>query len=54
MILLKSPNSTPWKTIGVKAEERTYGFDLAAAFPAILLSLDFLTLPEFLMLSFKC
>lgn len=25
----------------VKAEEKTYGFDLAAAFPAILLSLDF-------------
>ncbi len=29
------------KTIGVQAEEDTYGFDLAAAFPAILLSLDF-------------
>ncbi|MDR9419849.1 hypothetical protein [Gracilimonas sp.] len=29
------------KTIGVEAEEETYGFDLAAAFPAILLSLDF-------------
>lgn len=27
--------------IGVFAEEQTYGFDLAAAFPAILLSLDF-------------
>lgn len=27
--------------IGVYAEEQTYGFDLAAAFPAILLSLDF-------------
>lgn len=27
--------------IGVEAEEETYGFDLAAAFPAILLSLDF-------------
>ncbi|RNC84377.1 MAG: hypothetical protein ED557_05145 [Balneola sp.] len=27
--------------IGVVAEEETYGFDLAAAFPAILLSLDF-------------
>lgn len=26
--------------IGVKAEEETYGFDLACAFPAILLSLD--------------
>lgn len=29
------------ENIGVKAEEETYGFDLAAAFPAILLSLDF-------------
>ncbi len=29
------------ETIGVEAEEETYGFDLAAAFPAILLSLDF-------------
>lgn len=29
------------ENIGVKAEEITYGFDLAAAFPAILLSLDF-------------
>jgi hypothetical protein len=29
------------KKIGVQAEEETYGFDLAAAFPAILLSLDF-------------
>lgn len=29
------------QTIGVEAEEDTYGFDLAAAFPAILLSLDF-------------
>lgn len=27
--------------IGVVADEQTYGFDLAAAFPAILLSLDF-------------
>lgn len=27
--------------IGVFAEEQTYGFDLAAAYPAILLSLDF-------------
>lgn len=27
--------------IGVLADEQTYGFDLAAAFPAILLSLDF-------------
>lgn len=27
--------------LGVFAEEQTYGFDLAAAFPAILLSLDF-------------
>ena len=27
--------------IGVYADEQTYGFDLAAAFPAILLSLDF-------------
>jgi hypothetical protein len=29
------------ESIGVEAEEETYGFDLAAAFPAILLSLDF-------------
>ncbi len=29
------------ESIGVKAEEETYGFDLTAAFPAILLSLDF-------------
>lgn len=28
-------------SIGVFAEEQTYGFDLAAAFPAMLLSLDF-------------
>lgn len=27
--------------MGVNADEQTYGFDLAAAFPAILLSLDF-------------
>ena len=29
------------QNIGVEADETTYGFDLAAAFPAILLSLDF-------------
>ena len=29
------------KKMGVNAEEETYGFDLASAFPAILLSLDF-------------
>ncbi|MTI87247.1 MAG: hypothetical protein FH748_04685 [Balneolaceae bacterium] len=29
------------ESIGVEAKEETYGFDLAAAFPAILLSLDF-------------
>ncbi len=29
------------ETIGVHAEEETYGFDVASAFPAILLSLDF-------------
>ena len=29
------------EVMGVHADEQTYGFDLAAAFPAILLSLDF-------------
>lgn len=29
------------ENIGVEADEETYGFDLAAAFPAILLSLDY-------------
>ncbi|MEX0721623.1 MAG: hypothetical protein WD059_13205 [Balneolaceae bacterium] len=34
-------NLNTLQNIGVEAEEETYGFDLAAAFPAILLSLDF-------------
>jgi len=40
----KSTNAIPLNSlneIGVQAEETTYGFDLAEAFPAILLSLDF-------------